>query len=144
MTTADAMTIVRSYVDAANAGDAEAMAALSAPGFVHHSGAGDLDVDGVREGLAYYRAAFPDFRYDLDELLLVDGGSAVVARWTMRGTHRGDFFGLAGTGRTFASPGLSIHRISDGRIVEDWEYSDDIGQMRQLGFRLRPPDQSPV
>jgi len=117
MTTPDAITVARAYVDAANAGDIEAMAALTAPGFVHHSGAGDLDMDGVREGLAYYRAAFPDFRYDLAELLLVDGGSAVVARWTMRGTHRGDFFGVEGTGRTFASPGLSIHRISDGRIV---------------------------
>ena len=45
------------------------------------------------------RTAFPDFRYDLEELLLVDGGSAVVARWTMRGTHRGRFFGVEGTGR---------------------------------------------
>jgi steroid delta-isomerase-like uncharacterized protein len=135
----EATAVARAYIDAANAGDADAMAALSAPGFVHHSGAGDLDVDGVREGLAYYRAAFPDLRYDLEELLLVAGGSAVVARWTMRGTHRGTFFGVEGTGRTFESPGLSLHTIADGRIVEDWEYSDDIGQMRQLGFRVEPP-----
>ena len=140
MTDHDPIAVVRAYVDAANAGDIDAMAALTAPGFVHHSGAGDLDIEGVREGLAYYRTAFPDFRYDADELLLVDGGTAVVARWMMRGTHRGDFFGLAGTGRTFASPGLSLHRVVDGRIVADWEFSDDIGQMRQLGFRLQPPD----
>jgi len=140
MTTPDAITIVRAYVDAANAGDTDAMAALTAPGFVHHSGAGDLDMDGVREGLRYYRAAFPDFRYDAKELLVVDGGGAVVARWTMRGTHRGEFFGVKGTGRTFESPGVSLHRIADGRIVEDWEYSDDIGQIRQLGFRVQPPD----
>jgi len=139
MTTPDATTVASAYIDAANAGDTDAMAALSAPGFVHHSGAGDLDVDGVREGLAYYRTAFPDLRYELEELLLVDGGSAVVARWTMRGTHRGRFFGVEGTGRAFESPGLSLHRIVDGRIVEDWEYSDDIGQMRQLGFRVEPP-----
>jgi steroid delta-isomerase-like uncharacterized protein len=139
MTTPDAVTIVRAYVEAANAGDVDAMAALTAPGFVHHSGAGDLDIDGVREGLAYYRSAFPDFRYDIEELLPVDDGSAVVARWTMRGTHRGAFFGVAGTGRTFASPGVSLHRIADGRLVADWEYSDDIGQVRQLGFRLEPP-----
>ena len=140
MTEQDPIAVVRAYVDAANAGDIDAMAALTAPGFVHHSGAGDLDIEGVREGLAYYRTAFSDFRYDIDELLLVDGDTAVVARWTMRGTHRGDFFGLAGTGRTFASPGLSLHRVVDRRIVADWEFSDDIGQMRQLGFRLQPPD----
>ena len=138
------MAIARAYLDAANAGDTDAMAELTAPGFIHHSGAGDLDVDGVREGFAYYKAAFPDLRYDLEQLLLVEGGSAVVARWTMRGTHRGEFFGVAGTGRTFASPGLSLHRIADGRIVEDWEYSDDIGQMRQLGFRVVPPGEPPA
>lgn len=139
MTTPDAMVVARAYIDAVNAGDPDAMAALTAPGFVHHSGAGDLDVDGVREGFSYYKAAFPDLRYDVHELLLVDGGSAVVARWTMRGTHRGPFFGVEGTGRTFESPGVSLHRIADGRIVEDWEYNADVGQMRQLGFRLEPP-----
>ena len=140
MTDHDPSALVLADVHAANAGDVEAMAALTAPGFVHHSGAGDLDIDGVRDGLGYYRTAFPDFRYDVEELLPVDGGTAVVARWTMRGTHRGEFFGLAGTGRTFESPGLSLHRIVDGRIVADWEFSDDIGQMRQLGFRIVPPE----
>ena len=94
----------------------------------------------MREGFTYYKTAFPDFRYDLEELLPVDGGSAVVARWTMRGTHHGQFFGVAGTGRTFESPGLSLHRISDGRIVEEWEYGDDLGLMRELGFRVEPPE----
>ena len=56
----------------------------------------------------------------------------------------GPFSGWSGTGRTIASPGLSLHRIVDGRIVEDWEYSDDIGQMRQLGFTLQPPEKSPA
>jgi len=144
MTVPDASTVVRAYVDAANAGDVDAMAALVAPGFVHHSGAGDLDIDGVREGLAYYRSAFPDFRYDVEEMLPVDSGDAIAARWTMRGTHRGEFFGVAGTGRTFASPGLSLHRVVDGRIVADWEFSDDIGQMRQLGFKLQPPAEPPA
>ncbi len=139
MSVADAAAVVRAYLDAVNAGDVDAFVALTAPGFVHHSGAGDLDSAGQREGYAYYKAAFPDLRYDLEALLLVDDGEAVVARWTMRGTHRGEFFGVAGTGRIFASPGLSLHRIADGRIVEEWEYNADIGQMRQLGFRLEPP-----
>jgi steroid delta-isomerase-like uncharacterized protein len=139
MSVAESAAVVRAYLIAVNAGDVEAFVALTAPGFVHHSGAGDLDSDGQRDGFAYYKAAFPDLRYDLEELLLVDGGEAVVARWTMRGTHLGEFFGVAGTGRTFASPGLSLHRIADGRIAEEWEYNADIGQMRQLGFRLEPP-----
>ena len=40
----------------------------------------------------------------------------------------------------FASPGLSLHRIVDGRIVEDWEYGDDLAVLSDLGFRIEPPE----
>ena len=139
MSATDPIDVVRRYLDAANAGDLEALAALQAPGFVHHSGAGDLDADGVRQGLTYYRTAFPDLVYDAAEMWTVDGGSAVVARWTMRGTHRGPFNGAAPTGRTFASDGLSLHRITGDRIAEDWEYGDDVGVLQSLGFTVQGP-----
>ena len=138
----DPIAVVRRYIDAANAGDLEAMAAEIGPGFVHHSGAGDLDFDGVKGGLRYYRTAFPDLVYDVEEMLVVDGGSAVVARWTIRGTHDGPFSGSRPTHRTIASPGLSLHRVVDGRIVEDWEYGDDVAILNDLGFRIEPPELS--
>jgi len=72
-------------------------------------------------------------------MLVVDGGHAVVARWTIRGTHEGPFSGSGPTHRTIASPGLSLHRIVDGRIVEDWEYGDDLAVLNDLGFRIEPP-----
>jgi len=131
MPDADPLALLRRYLDA--------MAAMTGPGFVHHSGAGDLDIDGVRRGLAYYRTAFPDLVYDVEEMLVVDGGHAVVARWTIRGTHEGPFSGSGPTHRTIASPGLSLHRIVDGRIVEDWEYGDDLAVLNGLGFRVEPP-----
>ena len=81
----DPLALMRRYLDAVNAGDLDAMAAMTGPGYVHHSGAGDLDMDGVRRGLTYYRTAFPDLVYDVEEMLVVDGGNAVVARWTIRG-----------------------------------------------------------
>ena len=136
----DSIAVLRRYLDAVNTGDLETMAAMVAPGFVHHSGAGDLDIDGVREGLTYYRTAFPDLIYDVQDMLSVDGGSAVVARWTMRGTNEGPFFGSGPTHRMIASHGLSLHRVVDGRIAEDWEFNDDMGLMRGLGFRVVPPD----
>jgi steroid delta-isomerase-like uncharacterized protein len=144
VTDRDPVSVLQAYVAAVNAGDYAAMAALCTPGFVHHSGAGDLDVAGVREGLSYYRAAFRDFRYDVENVQVVDGGSAVVGRWTMRGTHEGPFFGLQGTGREIASRGMSLHRVVDGLLVEDWEYNDDMGLMRGLGFRVVPPAPAPA
>jgi steroid delta-isomerase-like uncharacterized protein len=136
----DSIAVLRRYLDAVNAGDLETMAAMVAPGFVHHSGAGDLDIDGVKEGLTYYRTAFPDLIYDVEDMLSVDGGSAVVARWTMRGTHEGPFFGSGPTHRSIAAPGLSLHRVVDGRLAEDWEFGDDMGLVRDLGFRILPPE----
>ena len=53
MPDADPLALLRRYLDAVNAGDLDAMAAMTGPGFVHHSGAGDLDIDGVRRGLHY-------------------------------------------------------------------------------------------
>ena len=52
---------------------------------------------------------------------------------TMRGTHRGDFFGLPATGREVTLTGVHIMRVADGKIVEHWGSNDDLGLMRQLG-----------
>ena len=135
----DAVAVVRRYFEAINAGDVESFATVAGPGYVHHSGAGDLDLDGATTGFHFYKAAFPDFRYDVAEVLPVDGGRAAVARWTMRGTHEGPFFGSEPTHREFASPGLSLHHVADGRIIEEWEYGDDFAIFNRLGFTLQPP-----
>lgn len=135
----DAVAVMRRYFDGINAGDIEAAAAVTGPGYVHHSGAGDLDLDAARSGFAFYKTAFPDFRYDVADVFPVDGGAAAVARWTMRGTQDGSFFGSAPTHRSIASPGLSLHRVVDGLIVEEWEYNDDLAIFRELGFRIEPP-----
>ena len=136
----DAAGVVQRWFDAVNGADLELFRSIVAAGYVHHSGAGDLDADGVVEGFWFYKSAFPDLTYELHEIVTADDGSAAVARWTMRGTHTGgDFFGSAPAGRTFASPGLSLHRVVDGRIVEEWEYNADLTLMRQLGFGLQRP-----
>ncbi len=133
----DAVTVTRRWFEAANTADLDLFRSIVSAGYVHHSGAGDLSGEDVIEGFGYYKGAFPDYSYELHELLPVDGGTATVARWTMRGTHTGGpFFGAEASGRAFASPGLSLHRVVDGKIVEEWEYNADVGLMRQLGFVL--------
>jgi steroid delta-isomerase-like uncharacterized protein len=124
--------------EAINANDLDSYRELVAPGFAHHSGAGDLTADAAIKAFAGYQRAFPDIAYDIDEILPVDGGAA-VARWTIRGTHTGVFMGVPPSGRTFASPGLSLHKVADGRIVEEWEYNDDLTLLGSLGFSVAPP-----
>jgi len=135
----DAAAAVQRWLDAVNTVDLDLFRSIVAPGYIHHSGAGDLTADDVVEGFWFYKRAFSDFRYELHELLTVEGGAAAIARWTMRGTHDGPFFGAEPTGRTFASPGMSLHRVADGLITEEWEYNTDLGMLRELGFRLEKP-----
>ncbi len=87
--------------------------------------------EGVKQVIAGYRAAFPDLRIEIQDQI-ADGGS-VATRWTARGTHQGDFMGLAPTGREATVTGITIDRIADGKIVESWSNWDTLGLLQQLG-----------
>jgi len=87
--------------------------------------------DGVRWVLRALRTAFPDLRYVIEDLVV--GDDAVAVRTTMSGTHRGDFFGLAPTGRSFQVSQMNIERFRDGRIVAHHRVTDMAELMRQLG-----------
>ena len=56
-----------------------------------------------------------------------------MARVTMTGTHRGDFFGIQPTGRSFAVQQINIERLRDGRICAHWRGTDELSLMKQLG-----------
>ena len=93
------------------------------------------------------RTAFPDYHRTIEAQIAE--GDLVVTRWTMRGTHRGPYRSgalgriLAPSGRPVEVPGISIHRIADGRIVEAWVQGNDSAQLLlQLGA-LPVGDQAP-
>ena len=133
--------MVRRLFEAINANDEPAYRSIVAPGFVHHSGAGDLTADEAIGAFAHYQHAFDDLRYDIAEILPVDGDRA-VARWSLRGTQTGTFMGAPASGKTFDSPGLSLHKVVEGRIVEEWEYNDDLALLGSLGFEVHAPASS--
>ncbi len=79
----------------------------------------------------YYRA-FPDARGAIDDILVE--GDRVVVRYTMHGSHDGEFMGLAPTGRTFVASGFFEDRFEGDQAVEHWEIFDEAEMMRQLGL----------
>jgi steroid delta-isomerase-like uncharacterized protein len=137
--TDDALAIVRTWLETIAGGSLDDVTALAGPGFVHHSNVGDLGLDEFRSGIAYYRAAFAGARYEITAMHALDDGSGAVVRWTMLGRHTGTFAGSGPTGREIAMTGMSLHRIEDGRVVEEWEFSDDTGLLESLGFTFVPP-----
>lgn len=88
-------------------------------------------IEGAKEEAAGYRAAFPDLTLTIDHQ--VAEGEYVVTRWTARGTHEGDLEGIAPTGVKATTGGISIVRVVDGKIVEDYTQWDALGLMTQLG-----------
>lgn len=133
-------SIVRRYFEEAwNAGRLEVLDAIVAPMYVNHDPAApDLPPGpaGLKPIIAGFRAAFPDLHFTIEDLIAED--DKVVTRWTMRGTHQGDFMGVPSSGKRVTVGGIQIERIADGCIVEHWRKSDDVGLLQQLGAAPRP------
>ena len=64
--------------------------------------------------------------------VVVDQGDTVVTRWRGRAVHKGDLLGLPGTGRQIAVNGITIFRVHDGLITEEWTEFDALGLLSQL------------
>jgi steroid delta-isomerase-like uncharacterized protein len=78
------------------------------------------------------RAAFPDYRERIDEL--IDASDRIVVRLTIQGTHLGDYGGLPATGKSVEFTDVTICRIEHGRIVEQSGLSDLLSLFVQLGL----------
>lgn len=81
--------------------------------------------------------SFPDWREDSEDLL--EEGDRVVSRSTSTGTRRGEFWGVAPTGRRVTVPEISIDRIEQGQVAEPWCMLDELVRMQQLGARRPRP-----
>ncbi len=75
--------------------------------------------------------AFPDLQA-IEQDLLVDSDK-VVTRRILQGTHRGEFMGIAPTGKAVAVGGVWLLHLRDGRIQEQWVYFDALGLLHQVG-----------
>ena len=88
-------------------------------------------IDGIRFGVERIRTAFPDWHEQV--LDMFGSGDRVASRYVSTGTHRGAFWSIAPTGRRIEIQEMSIFRIADGRIVEQWCMFDDLARLQHLG-----------
>ncbi|HEX8856315.1 MAG TPA: ester cyclase [Thermoleophilaceae bacterium] len=80
-------------------------------------------LEGVRKSVGLYRSVFPDLEIEVVDQVI--DGDEVASRWVARGSNRG---------RRATLEGITISRIEDGKIVEDWTVSDNVGMLRRLGL----------
>ena len=130
----DNKAIVRRFVrEIPNRGNLAAADQLLADGFIlHFPGIPDLEgAEVFRAVPTAMRTAFPDLVETIEDL--VAEGDRVVERFTLRGTHLGEFMGIAPTGRSVSWTGIVIYRIEDERIAECWVEPNLLGLALQIG-----------
>lgn len=94
----------------------------------------DVDVrgpEGYKEYGAPFYTAFPDIKHVIEDMIAE--GDKVVARFTMPGTHKGEFMGIAPTGKKVVVTAIGIFHIVDGKFNEVWVELDSMGMLQQLG-----------
>ncbi len=96
------------------------------------------DREGYKQWVSMTSAAYPDGHVTVEDMIAE--GDKVVTRWSWRGTHKGEMWGIAPTGRQVTVRGISIDRLVGGKIVEEWIEMDNLGMMQQLGV-VPPPGQ---
>jgi steroid delta-isomerase-like uncharacterized protein len=127
-------SIRRLFEEVWNKGNVAVVDELFAPAYAHHDPSSpDLGhgPEGEKRRATLYRSAFPDLRFTVEDVIA--DGDRVVARYSARGTHKGELNGIAPTGKQVNVSGVSIVRFANGKIVEGWANWDALGLMQQLG-----------
>lgn len=125
---------MRRFYERLSAGDVEGFGDLMADDFVEHEETPGIEPtkEGVKGLFRMYFAAFPDMRWEVEDVLA--SGDRVVARVRCKGTHKAEFMGMPATGESFDVAEIDIIRFGDdGLAREHWGVFDALGMMRQLG-----------
>jgi len=127
-------TFSEEFINTANPELAEALihpdAAFDAMGTALRGPAGYLQL------ISMLRSGFPDIQWTLEEM--VAEGDKIAARFTMRGTHRGEFLGIVPTGRSIVAKSMAFYRLVDGQIIEEIGLPDMASILRQIGAAPGP------
>ena len=135
MSAEDNMAVIRRFLEARGRADLDAMEEMMAPDFVDHTlGPGQApDREGYKRQVGESATAFSDVRFVIEDQVAV--GDKVVSRISGQGTHdRRALLGTAPTGREIASMAIFIHRVSGGKIAEEW--GAGTGTSELMGQRL--------
>ncbi|MEU3721931.1 ester cyclase [Streptomyces sp. NPDC031705] len=123
----------RMFEEMAMKGDMSVADEIFAPDYRDHDIGNPQDKtgpEGMREDVEMWRGGF-DFTFTRNAQMAQD--DYVTTLWTWEGTHKGEFMGIAPTGKSCTMTGTTVFRCEDGMIKEGWWHYDAMGLMKQLG-----------
>ena len=127
----------RAFEELLSRGQFELAEQLYAKDFVNHGIHRDIGLQEDQEALKGWHKAFPDIA--IVPKKLIAEGDLVVVYWVARGTNTGTGNGLPATGKQVEQSGITIWRILNGKIKEEWSAFDQLSMMKQLGLLDQKP-----
>lgn len=123
----------RFFNEVVNQGKLDLIDELFSPDFVEHEAFPGLQPnrEGVKQFFRMFRQAFPDVKFKLEFTFAKD--DKVVSYITISGTHKGEFMGMAASGKQINIKAIDIVRFKDGKAVDHWGVTDAMAMMEQLG-----------
>jgi predicted ester cyclase len=102
------------------------------PGYIEHTRNGDFTLEKVKATTTMFFKAFLDSSWTVENM--VAEGDRVAYQVIIKGTHKGQFMGIAPTGNKIEMVDTSIKRIINGKFAESWGTIDSLSMMQQLGI----------
>src|SRR6187402_2883390 len=122
----------RAFEELLSKGRFELAEQLYAKDFVNHGIRRDISLAEDQAALKGWHQAFPDVV--IAPKKLIAEGDLVTIYWIARGTNTGTGNGLPATGKKVEQSGITIWRIVNGKIKEEWSAFDQLSMMKQLGL----------
>ena len=127
----------RVFEEIFNQGKFQVANEIYAPDFVNHGLHRDADLREDQAAAQWEKTACPDLTMSVN--LMVAENDLVTAVWTARGTNTGHADGLPATGAKIELRGITVWRIADGKIREEWTAFDQLRVVRQILTQLKWP-----
>lgn len=126
------------FGEAVNKGNLEKLRDLVAEDVKDHDPAPNQSPgpQGYIDFFSMMRKAFPDMHIEVEKIVADEENVAFA--YTLTGTHEGVFMGIDPTSKKIEVRGMQISRFKDGKMVERWGSSDELGILKQIGTKPTP------
>jgi len=137
MSAKDLKALVRRFFEEASKGKGAAFAAIDklfVTDYVEHTGSGEIThgIKDYKQSMSEFYSAVPDVHVTINDMVVE--GDKVAVRFTLTGTHKGEFMSAPPTGTKVTIEEIGIIRVAGGKFVESWMRYDTLGLMQQLNL----------
>ncbi len=121
--------IVRRWIEAYNKRNLDLFDEFIAPDYFDHTN--QVDAEGLKQLFDMGFTAFPDWHETIEDIIAE--GDKVWVRISYTGTHKGEWRGLAPTGKKITATAVDIYRIVNGKLAEYWNVTDTLNILKPIG-----------